>query len=40
MRDNLIHKYFNVDIDQVWETIKINLPELKEKITEILKKIK
>ena len=37
-RDNLIHEYFNVDIDLVWKTITINLPELKEKISKILKK--
>ncbi len=38
-RDNLIHEYFNVDLNQVWETIKINLPELKEKVNQLLKKI-
>jgi len=35
-RDNLIHEYFNVDLDQVWETIEINLPDFKEKITKLL----
>lgn len=37
-RDNLIHEYFNVDLDLVWKTISINLPELKEKVNEIIKK--
>lgn len=38
-RDNLIHEYFNIDLNQVWETIKFNLPELKEKINQLLKEI-
>lgn len=37
MRDVLIHEYFGVDLDIVWETIKKDLPDLKEKILEILK---
>jgi len=37
-RDNLIHEYFNVDLDLIWKTITINLPELKEKVNEIIKK--
>lgn len=28
MRDNLIHEYDTVDIDQVYETVKRDLPEL------------
>lgn len=37
MRDKLIHFYFGVDYNLVWETIKEKLPELKIKIGEILK---
>ena len=37
MRDKLIHMYFGVKVDLVWETIKNKLPELKEQIKEILK---
>ena len=37
MRDKLIHDYFGVDEKRVWETIKRDLPKLKEKIKEILK---
>ena len=37
-RNNLIHEYFNVDLDLIWKTITINLPELKEKVIEIIKK--
>ncbi|MGB9659360.1 MAG: DUF86 domain-containing protein [Nitrososphaerales archaeon] len=29
MRDKLIHEYFGVNLELVWETIKKNLPELK-----------
>ncbi len=28
MRDNLIHEYATVDIEQVYETVKRDLPEL------------
>ncbi|MEM8506089.1 MAG: DUF86 domain-containing protein [Cyanobacteria bacterium P01_D01_bin.1] len=28
MRDNLIHEYDNIDVDQVWKTVKKNLPNL------------
>lgn len=36
MRDRLIHDYFGVDTNLVWETIQRNLPLLKQKITEAL----
>jgi uncharacterized protein with HEPN domain len=36
MRDKLIHHYFGVDYEAVWETIRKDLPELKDKIREIL----
>jgi uncharacterized protein with HEPN domain len=38
-RDKLIHEYFGVKLDLVWETIKKNLPELEKQIHEILRKI-
>ena len=37
MRDKLIHHYFGVDLDIVWDTIKKDLPELERQIKEILK---
>jgi uncharacterized protein with HEPN domain len=37
MRDKLIHKYFGVNLDLVWETAKKDLPELKKQISKILK---
>jgi len=35
-RDKLIHFYFGIKYDIVWETIKSKLPELKEKIKRVL----
>ena len=35
-RDILIHAYFSVDLDLVWDIIKIYIPELKQKIEKIL----
>jgi len=35
-RDKLIHFYFGIKYDIVWETIKSRLPELKEKIKKVL----
>lgn len=37
MRDKLIHHYFGVDTRLVWETVKNDLPKLKEDVQEILK---
>jgi len=39
MRDKVIHFYFGVNWDIVWGAAKDNLPQLKEKIEGILKKI-
>ena len=36
MRDRLIHAYFGVDYSLVWEAIKIEIPELKPRLQEIL----
>jgi len=38
MRDKLIHKYFGVDHEIIWKTIKLNVPELKKWIEEVMKK--
>ena len=40
LRDKLIHQYFGVDINIVWDIIKEDLPQLKKDIKEILKKEK
>jgi len=39
MRDRLIHGYFTVDFERVWETVKRDLPPLKEAINKILKEM-
>lgn len=39
-RDVLIHDYFGVDVESVWDTIKNNLPTLKKQIKEILEELK
>jgi len=36
-RDIMIHAYFTVDLDKVWEVIKKEIPDLKKKISEIKK---
>jgi uncharacterized protein with HEPN domain len=38
-RDKMIHHYFGVDPDIVWNIIKINLPDLKEKILRIKREL-
>ena len=35
-RDKMIHHYFGVDFDIVWDIVKEDLPELKKEITRIL----
>ena len=36
MRDILIHEYFGVDYETLWETIQSRIPELKPLIEKIL----
>ncbi|MFA5479965.1 MAG: DUF86 domain-containing protein [Candidatus Muiribacteriota bacterium] len=38
MRNYLIHEYFGIDYKLTWNVIQKNLPELKEKINNIMKK--
>jgi len=38
MRDKLIHGYLGVDLDAVWDTATMDVPSLKERLQEILKK--
>ncbi len=38
LRDILAHEYFGVDLDVLWDIIKNKLPELKKRISHILKK--
>lgn len=39
LRNLVIHEYFGVDDLTIWNVIKINLPELKEKVTLLISKI-
>jgi len=36
LRDILIHGYFGIDVDIVWDVVKNKIPELKQKISEIV----
>jgi len=37
-RDKLIHSYFGVDLDVVWDIITLDIPRLRQQIEEIIKK--
>ena len=39
-RDKMIHHYFSVDFNIVWDIIKINLPDLKERILKIKEELR
>jgi len=39
MRNVFVHEYFGIDADLVWEIIKKDLPDLKEKVVGVLSKI-
>jgi uncharacterized protein with HEPN domain len=36
MRNKVIHEYFGVDVDILWQTIKEDLPELRKQIRKLL----
>lgn len=36
MRDKLIHDYFGVNLDAVWDTAKKDIPQLKDELREII----
>ena len=40
MRDRLIHGYFGVNLQIIWETIQKRIPELKAQISSILEEVK
>ncbi len=37
-RDKLIHSYFGIDLDIVWDIITVDIPPLKEQIKEIIQR--
>lgn len=38
MRNKVIHNYFDVDLNVVWNTVKTDLPQLKQQIESLLQK--
>lgn len=34
MRDRLIHGYFSVNVERLWNTVKDDLPDLEKKLDE------
>ena len=36
MRDRLIHGYFGVDLDLVWEVVAVRVPELRSQLSALL----
>lgn len=40
MRDKLIHEYFGVKYEVVWDTVKTEIPELKSKFEEMFRESK
>ena len=38
MRDKLIHDYFGVDLDAVWDTVAKDIPAFKNRLREIIEK--
>lgn len=39
MRDKLIHDYFGVDLDLVWDVVASELPRARERIVALLKEL-
>jgi uncharacterized protein with HEPN domain len=39
MRDKLIHEYFGVDYETLWNTVRTRIPEIKPLINKILKEM-
>jgi uncharacterized protein with HEPN domain len=40
MRNVLVHQYFGIDVQQIWDTVTIDLPRLKNQIGGILAGLK
>ena len=35
-RDILIHDYFGIDLEAVWDTVRMNIPEFKAQVVRVL----
>ena len=36
MRNRLIHAYFDIDIERVWDTVQLDIPELCQQLKEVI----
>jgi uncharacterized protein with HEPN domain len=36
LRHRIVHKYFGIDLEIIWQILRKNLPELKQKLTQIM----
>jgi uncharacterized protein with HEPN domain len=39
MRDRLIHGYFGIDYELVWDAIKVEIPRIKPELERLLKEL-
>ena len=39
MRNILIHEYFGIDLQEVWNTVEYDLPELKQALQALLRSL-
>lgn len=39
MRNIVAHEYFAVDVEEVWKTVREDIPELERKIKQVFKKV-
>lgn len=39
MRNRLVHEYFNVNLDLIWEAVEVELPSFKTQVEAILKEL-
>ena len=37
LRNVLVHNYFDIDLDEVWDIVELDLPALKRQVEELLK---
>lgn len=40
MRNVLVHRYFGIDLKEIWNTVNVDIPELKDNIIKILDEFK
>ena len=40
MRNVIVHQYLDIDLDEVWNTIRKDIPKLREEIVTILRSLK